>query len=650
MGNFGRVLKMALRQRVTLVASVVCALVVAVLWGGNIGAVYPVLQVALRGESLQAWADKELKASAERVQNWQAELEKAPDTKRAALQAQIDADEQTAGWIRFAKPWIDDYVPTQPFATLALILALIIVSTVVKDLFVIANAVLVARMAERVTFDLRKDFFRRTLSMDMATFTDEGTSDLMSRFTHDTANVANGLASLFGRMVREPLKGIACLIGAAWICWPLLVFTLLLAPPAALAIRWLAKTLKRANRRAMEEMAVVYGALEETFRGIKVVKAFTMERHERWHFHLAAKSYFKKAMKIASYDALAHPITEVMGLLITSIGALAGAWLVLQNETHLFGIPMCKQPLSLAALFVFFGLLVGAADPARKLSEVLSRIQQASAAADRIFALLDREPKVKDPASPQPLPRHRQRLDFEGVEFAYQPGRPILRGVNLEIGFGETIAIVGPNGSGKSTLANLIPRFADPTAGAVRLDGIALPDVRLADLRRQIGLVTQETVLFDDTVFNNIRYGSPNATREDVVAAAKKAHAHGFIEAELPNGYETQVGQLGGRLSGGQRQRIALARAILRDPAILILDEATSQIDLESEQIIHDVLQSFIADRTTVIITHRLSILSLATRIVVMDGGQIVAQGQHAELLAGCPLYARLHQANSAQA
>ena len=228
--------------------------------------------------------------------------------------------------------------------------------------------------------------------------------------------------------------------------------------------------------------------------------------------------------------------------------------------------------------------------------------------------------------------------------FAYQPGKPVLEEVNLRIAFGETIALVGPNGCGKSTLANLIPRFADPTTGVVKLDGVPLPDMRTRDLRRQIGLVTQETMLFDDTIFNNIRYGAPQATRQQVIEAAKRAHAHRFIEHELPDGYETSAGALGNSLSGGQRQRIALARAILRDPPILILDEATSQVDLESEQAIQQVLEQFTQGRTTIVITHRLAVLSLADRIVVMQAGRIVDIGRHEELLKRCDFYRRVYQ------
>jgi ATP-binding cassette subfamily B protein/subfamily B ATP-binding cassette protein MsbA len=305
---------------------------------------------------------------------------------------------------------------------------------------------------------------------------------------------------------------------------------------------------------------------------------------------------------------------------------------------------MSPRPLSLASLIVFYGLLAGAADPFRKLSDVFTRLQRAAAASDRIYAMLDRQSEVRDPQRPKPLARHHRDLVFDRVDFAYVPGELVLQQIDLRIRFGETIALVGPNGCGKSTLANLIPRFADPASGEIRLDGVPLAEARLRDLRGQIGLVAQETLLFDDTVLHNIRYGSPRATHQQVVEAAKQAHAHGFIENDLPDGYETVVGTMGSRLSGGQRQRIALARAILHDPAILILDEATSQVDLESEQLIQKVLEQFIRDRTTVIITHRLAVLTLADRIAVMEAGRILDVGTHEELLTRCNLYRRLYQ------
>jgi ABC-type multidrug transport system fused ATPase/permease subunit len=276
------------------------------------------------------------------------------------------------------------------------------------------------------------------------------------------------------------------------------------------------------------------------------------------------------------------------------------------------------------------------------MSNEFSHIQQAVAAADRVYEVLDREPTIVDPAVPALLPSLKRSLRFEGVSFHYHADKPVLRDVTLEVRAGETIAIVGPNGCGKTTLLQLLPRFYEPVAGRITIEGVDIRDVRLRDLRNRFGLVSQEILLFNDTVAANIAYGAPNAAPAEIEAAARKAHAHAFITEKLPEGYRTLVGPGGSRLSGGQRQRIALARAILRDPEILLLDEATSQIDIESEHLIHEVLQEFSRGRTTFMITHRVSMISLADRVVVMDQGRIIDAGKHDELVARCDLYRRL--------
>jgi len=658
MGNFGRAIALSLKYRWSFIASICCALAVAVLWGGSITTVYPFVKVAFQEQSLQDDIEARIDRSREmsiqltrEVEALELQWASSPPSERRrvavrlrVVQDELEAHQQTLKWSQYAKPYVDRYVPTDRFLTLGLVIVMLLTVTIVKSLFVVAHKILVGRLAQLGTYELRNDLYDRVLSMDVSTFTNEGTADQFSRCTNDTNAVTTGLVFLFGNLVREPLKLAACLIGAAWICWPLLAISLVIVPPAALLMRWLARTLKRANRLVMEEIVRLYDALQETFGGITVIKAFTTEPQERDRFRVRTREHYRQVMRSIRFDSLSHPLTEILGVVIICLALLPAAYLLSSQTTHIFGLRVSQQPLSPAVLAMFYAFLAGVVDPARKLSQVFAILQKSAAASDRVYELLDRRPAVSDPQHPVAFNRHQRELVFEGVQFAYVPGQPVLHDINLSIRFGERVAIVGPSGCGKSTLAKLILRFADPTAGTVSIDGTALVDLRLRDLRGQIGLVTQEPVLFNATVLENIRYGSPEAAREKVVEAAKRAHAHEFIERELPLQYDAVAGPKGAQLSGGQRQRLALARAILRDPAILILDEATSQIDPESERLIHDALREFIHNRTTVIITHRVSALSLVDRVVVMNGGRILETGTHRELSVRSPFYRNLFQ------
>jgi len=658
MKNFGRALRLTLAHRWTLVASITSALLVAVLWGGNITAIYPCVEIVLKGKSPAEWAEDQIEYAEQTKAKFEvkrtealAALEVASPEDEAQLQYnlqraedRIEAETKGAARYRQLLPYLRKYLPSEHFQTLIWILAAFLIGTFVKDLFLISSTVLVAWVSGSVGLKLRNDFYQQTLAMDVASLGKQSTGDLMNRFTDNIGSVTAGINNLLGRAIREPLKMLVCLVGAALVCWRLLLLTMIVAPLAGYLINRLAKSLKRANHRAMQEMSHVYTNLSEKLAGIRVVKAFTMERHESNRFSLTAQEYFRKSMKIVRRSSLISPLNEMMGAVMLSLGILAGAYLALYHETHLFGIRISDRRLTPGDLMLFFGFLAGVTDPARKLTSVFGQLQAAFAASDRVYEILDRESRISDPVNPKPVKRHDRDITLERVHFSYDTGSQILTDVNLKVPFGETVAIVGSNGCGKSTMLNLLSRFFDPTEGSVKLDGIDIREVRRTDLRRQIGLVTQETFLFDDTVFENIRYGAPDATREQVIEASKRAHAHKFIEGKLAHGYETVVGSGGSRLSGGQRQRIALARAILRDPPILILDEATSQIDLESEQLIHQALREFIHNRTTFIITHRTSTLALADRVVVMKQGRILDVGTHQELTARCEFYQRIHE------
>ena len=360
-------------------------------------------------------------------------------------------------------------------------------------------------------------------------------------------------------------------------------------------------------------------------------------------------------MRLVQIDAMSGPISELLGMLAATAVLLPAAFLVLRGTTAVWGIPLASSPPTFPDLALFYVMLAGVLEPVRKFSKFYTTIRYSGAIAEKIFERMDCPSLIQPPAAPQFLPTFHRAIEFRDVEFAYataaddhQHRGPVLSGLNLTIYEGETIAVVGPNGSGKSTLVNLLPRFYDPDRGEVTLDGINLKDARLRDLREQIAIVPQETLLFDDTILENIRYGRPEASHAEVLEAARKAHVLSFTEL-LPLGLLTPVGEQGKQLSGGQRQRIALARAILRDACILILDEPTSAVDAQSEQLIQRTLQEFVQGRTMLLITHCLTptLLEFITRIVVLDRGRVVASGRHADLITSSPVYQRLWDAQT---
>lgn len=656
MKSFSRVLRLVMRRRWSLAGILISSLVVASLWGANIATMYPLVEVVFKGDGLPQYAEKRIGAATAEIVSREAQIADLEsrlagadeeESRRLRLEteshrATVAALEQSTRWLRRVRPWIDAYAPRDAFATLLAIVVVLLIGTTIKLLALAANMLLVQAVAERTAIDLRSMFFRKALQLDLDAFGDNGSGQLTARLTNDVAHVSGGITVLLGRLVREPLKMAVCLAGAALICWRLLLLVMVLMPLVGLVMHHLSRSIRRASRRAMEEMSQLYSVLNDAFAGIRVVKAFNAQSYERARFRQRIDSYYGKSMKMAMYNTLARGSSEWLGMSVVGLAILAGGYLVLNQQTHLLGLRMSTLPLDVTEILMFFGFLIGASDPAKKLSEVWSNLQRGIAGSQRVFQVIDQPVRVREPAEPQAVPRPHRELRFDGVRFRYACGPEVLRGVDLSIRHGETIAIVGPNGCGKSTLLSLLCRFDDPQDGRVLLDRTPIDQMRIRDLRRRIALVTQRTVLFDDTIENNIAYGMPGADAESVAEAARMAYADDFIRDSTTSGYQTVLGGDGMRLSGGQMQRLALARAFLRRPDILILDEATSQIDSESEQLIHRALSRFLVGRTGILITHRPSGLALADRVVVMDGGKIADQGRHDELLARNRFYRSL--------
>jgi ATP-binding cassette subfamily B protein/subfamily B ATP-binding cassette protein MsbA len=666
MKNFLRALRCSWPYRVRLTLSILCALLAAIFWGLNFTAIYPVLKIVGSDKNLQEWVEgtiRDTQAEIDRLVSLTDRLTRRKEqadlhppgrmrnkiqrdlaSELARAESKLESARKELYRYELIRKYIDLIFPRDRFQTLALVIGLVVLAVAIKGFFEFAQETLVGGVVNLSLFDLRNRFYRSAVHLDVSHFGEEGSHELMARFTNDMEMLGNGTKTLFGKVIAEPLRALACVVVACWISWQLTVMFLVLVPVALYVLTRVGQVMKRATRRLLERMSSIYKILQETFQGIRVVKAFTMEPYERRRFRTVTKEYYHKAMWVVKLDALAGPIVELLGVAAVAAALLAGAYLVLEQKTHLFGLRMTERQLEAESLLQLYALLAAIADPVRKLSSVYTRIQSGAAAADRIFGYLDRQPRVQGNSSNRRLPRHQDSIEFKDVCFSYEAGRPILTNVHLQVRFGETIALVGKNGCGKTTLVGLIPRFFDPDHGSILVDGIDIRTANLRSLRQQLGIVTQDTTLFDDTVYNNIAYGNRRASREDVEKAAQQAFAHEFI-AELPQGYQTRVGEAGAKLSGGQKQRLALARAILRNPAILILDEFTSQSDPESEGLIHRALRQFVRNRTTFVITHRLNTLEIADRIVVIDGGRIVAFGTHQELLASSPLYQRLHEA-----
>jgi len=534
--------------------------------------------------------------------------------------------------------WLAEVLPADRFGALVWIMAGVMAMAVARAGLVYTSQYVVGHAAARALVAIRLRVLHHVLRARLALFARVKATDILSRFQRDAALLLDGMKTVLGKVVVEPPRVVLCLAGAVVLgvgIDPMLpVIVLVVTPLVGWLVRRFAMRMRRASRKGLIGSARLVGILEESLFGLRVVKAYGLEGFQRRRFFTTARHVLKQVLRAIRIDAATGPLIEAIFTVAVAAAVVYGGFLIARRAAH---------P---SELMTFFALLVGAADPVRKLSNVSNRLQQAASGAERLWELLEAEPEPRGGA--RPLPRHSRSIEFRGVRFAYVPEGPVLRGIDLTIRHGEVVAIVGRTGCGKTTLVSLVPRLLDPQEGAVLIDGVDIREVPLRDLRNQIAYVPQEDVLLADTVAVNIGIGAVGPhrgmpPRERIEAAARAAHADAFIR-RLPQGYDTVLGEHGATLSGGERQRLALARAILRDPAILILDEATSALDEETQAMVQAALREFARGRTTLLIAHRLSTLAIADRIVVMDAGRIAGVGTHEHLLATCPLYRRLRE------
>jgi ATP-binding cassette, subfamily B, bacterial MsbA len=540
-----------------------------------------------------------------------------------ALVAMVVYAAASAGIAALIQPILDSVLPHRD--NLAVVAWTIVGLNLLKGAGSYASSYLMTDVGQRVVMDLRNQLFHHTLGQSAGFFAQRSTGQLMSRITNDVSQVQQTVSETAGDLARETLA----LVGFAGLlfyydAW-LAVFCVVSAPLIVYPLARLGQRVRRTTRRSQEALEQLSHISAEALSGHRIVKAFGNEAKEADRFARAAYHLFRTNMKVTAALSSLPPLMELLG----GFGMALALWYG-SREIANGSLTVGQLTSFIATLFLMYG-------PAKKLSRVNANVQQAIAASERIFETLDTHTEVREKPGALDIAPFRRAIEFRDVSFGYDDkvDSRILRGVSFSASAGQMIAIVGRSGAGKTTLVNLLPRFYDVTSGAITVDGVDIRDVSLASLRRQIGIVTQETVLFDDTVANNIAYGAPGAALADIESAARAAHAHDFIVRIAGGlGYQTPIGERGQRLSGGQRQRLAIARAILRDAPILVLDEATSALDTESELLVQEALANLMLNRTSFVIAHRLSTIRRADAILVLERGKIVEIGRHDELVA----------------
>lgn len=535
--------------------------------------------------------------------------------------------------INNAYAWVQELIASHgAFMTLVFMGAALIIMTGLKTFGYFASSAIMIPLRTGVVRDIRIEVYEKVLRLPLSFFSEERKGDIIARMSSDVGAVENSITSSIDMLIRQPIAIIVCFSTMIFVSWQLTIFVIIVAPLAGYLMGIVGRKLKAQSTSVQGKWGDMLSQLDETLGGLRIIKAFIAERKMLQRFVNINEEYRNEASAMAIRQSAAHPMSEFLGTIIIVVVLWFGGYLIL-HESNLIDAPT----------FIFFMvILYSVINPLKELSRATYQIPVGLASMDRIDFILKADNPIKEPTEPQPMPSFEKDIELRNVSFSYTEGRPVLKNINLTVPKGKTIALVGQSGSGKSTLVDLIPRYHDVKDGEVLIDGKNIKSVRISELRALIGNVNQEAILFNDTFYNNITFGVENATMEQVIEAAKIANAHEFI-MESEHGYDTMIGDRGGRLSGGQRQRVSIARAILKNPPILILDEATSALDTESERLVQEALERLMKSRTTIAIAHRLSTIKNADEIYVLYEGEIVERGQHDELIAKDGYYKRLY-------